>query len=476
MQIAFLITAQLPYLRRAGPSPLGEEPLHTLAAQALLPLLTSLHDMQAKGLQPRIALALAPLVLEQLADLVVQKHFLLWLESYQQQFAQELAQFSVPDENHTAYLARFDHEWAIQAEQSFASRFKRNIALAFRELVQAGLVEPLTAPATLPSLPLLGSNASARAQIEQGIMSTLRHLGRPQGIWLERCGWRAGLDPAFQAGALRYAVVDGELINWLGKPVWLTNPERGRKLIALTPHQGLAAHLTTTLGYPGDPLYRTAGQVGSREAQGLFQRLPYDPYHAYRRAQEHAEHFVSLLLAEAEQRDPDDLLLLSLDAQLLGGSWFEGSAWFQIVLSECLKQPTLQLTTPGDYLRGYRPGQNAAPRPNLRHGHPAPDYWSAIHSAEQQLIALTHQANDLSDEHERVLNQAARELLLAQSGHWLHTDPAAATPSWREYLQRFAELCALATKPRLNSSDLFTLGQLEERDGPFPTLNYRVFS
>lgn len=485
MQIAFLITAHMPYLRRAGPSPAGEEHLHALIAQSLMPLITSLSDMRVAGLQPRVSLALAPLLLEQIADPVVQKHFLIWLAEQQASFSAAAAQHGADDENHTAYLARFYHEWANQVQHSFEGRYKRNLNLTLRDLMQAGIVEHIAAPATMACLPLLSSNASARVQIEQGIMATMRHLGRPQGIWLGGCGWRAGLEPMLDAGALRYAIVDPGLLSESDHPnlAWInsgTRDTRGRRIVALAADIKLKQHLARDLGYPGDPLYRAEATVGASAANGMGTPQPYDPYHAFRRAHEHAAHFVDLLVAEAELCAPDELMIIALDTSLIGASWFEGPTWLQAVLTNCATHASLSLTTPSEYLRRHRPQASVAIRPRLDVWPIARDYWVALHAAENELCALARQFSEPSDDQERVLNQAARELLLAQTGDWsaMLDQPSqrdANEARWYAYLDRCHELCAMARKPSLNSSDLYTLGQLEEYDGPFPTLNYRVF-
>jgi 1,4-alpha-glucan branching enzyme len=77
----------------------------------------------------------------------------------------------------------------------------------------------------------------------------------------------------------------------------------------------------------------------------------------------------------------------------------------------------------------------------------------------------------------RALNQAARELLLAQSSDWAFlmqqkTAPHYATTRTTHHLLRFSrlyeELCA-------NRVDEQWLGQIEARDNIFPTIDYRVY-
>jgi 1,4-alpha-glucan branching enzyme len=78
---------------------------------------------------------------------------------------------------------------------------------------------------------------------------------------------------------------------------------------------------------------------------------------------------------------------------------------------------------------------------------------------------------------ERALNQAARELLLAQTSDWpaLLSD-GQQTWRWRRYLIQFDQLVTMIGRGMLSDADHLLLAQLEEEDGPFATLNYRIFA
>jgi 1,4-alpha-glucan branching enzyme len=487
MQIALLIVAHAPYLRRAGRRPAGEEPLHELIAHSLIPLANLLSDLQATGLGPRVGLACSPLLVEQLLDPVVQKHFVLWMDEVLARRAAELRRFEEAADHHGAYLARFYLEWGRQALRSFEERYERNLARKLRELAAARVIEPLAGAASHAYLPLLSREESVRAQIEHGLLHTIRHLGRAEGLWLPGCGWRPGLERAAADVALRYVVADPSSLpaGAPAAPAWALP----RRLAVVFGDEGLARHIwSPDLGYIGDPLYRDPSADGGYVAIGAGAPQPYDPYHALRRAQEHANHFVSLLVAESARRAHDDLLVVHLDAQLLGALWFEGPTWLQAVMTLCATHPSLTLTTPGDYLKAHRPSGQVRMGPGswAEGGHapwdgpPAAEYWQALHKAEAQMVALAAAHPGAEAELERVLNQAARELLLAQASEWPALlsagEPEERAGRWRSYLARFEQLADMAASARLSASDRFMLEQLEEIDGPFPSLNYRIFA
>ncbi|MEI7772313.1 MAG: 1,4-alpha-glucan branching protein domain-containing protein [Chloroflexales bacterium] len=488
MFVAFLIIAHAPYLRRAGQQPAGEEPLHELIAQGLMPLLDMLGDLQVTGLGPRVAMACSPLLIEQLADPVVQKHFLLWMDERLARRSEDLRRFEVEDDHHGSYLARFYLEWSRQGLHSFVNRYNRNLAQRLRELVAARVIEPLAGAASHAYLPLLGREESARAQIEYGALHTARSLGRPEGMWLPGSGWRTGIEGAISDVGVRYVVVDPASIPPDAGP----GPVRvdGRKLIAIAPSEQIARHIwTPELGYVGDPLYRDPSDPGGYQAIGLGAPQPYDPYHALRRAQEHASHFVSMLVAESERRPPADMLLVLLDASLIGATWFEGPTWLQAVMTLCATHPALSLTTPGEHLRGLRPRQHATLLAGSwgEGGHPpwqspsSASYWQAIQAAEEEMVQIAAEFPSAEADQERALNQAARELMLAQTSDWPEALVATGHAGeqrerWQIYLKRFEQLTDMARLAHIGPSDRFLLDQLEELDGPFPTLNYRMFA
>jgi 1,4-alpha-glucan branching enzyme len=167
----------------------------------------------------------------------------------------------------------------------------------------------------------------------------------------------------------------------------------------------------------------------------------------------------------------------------------EGTTWLQAVLTHCATHGSLRLTTPGAYLREHRPrtqtrlvSSSWSPEGHAAwQGAGAEEYWKTVHAAEARMVELAARFPSAEGEQERVLNQAARELLLAQTSDWsamlsAGVEDDAREPRWRTYLTRFGQLAGMAERDQLSHGDRFLLEQLEELDGPFPNLNYRVFA
>jgi 1,4-alpha-glucan branching enzyme len=496
MQIAFLVTAHVPYVRRAARTAVGEDQLHHTIAEGLIPLINILWELQQSRLQPHIALACSPILLEQLADPLVQNHFALWMQQWLENATQATVRWERESLAHQAYLARFFLEWGSQIFSSFEQRFSRDLVAELQTLCAMGVIEPIAGVATHAYMPLLRHQGSLRSQIELGVASTSQRLRRARGIWLPDSGVRPELPSFLQSAGMRYLIVDPSTLEYehdqsgkiVPEPAWLID----HRLAALPLDMQAGVHIwSEELGYRGDPLYRDARrdvQSGlpywARGSQGA---APYDPYHAYRQAQEHASHFVSVLNRIAESGV--ESMLLPIDLQLIGSDWFEGMIWLRSVLMQCSHHPRLRLSTPRQILRHQAPKGRARLRSaswsaDTSHyawqGQLTKRYWQELYEAEErfsQLIAQEEQGNEF---HDRILNQALRELLLAQASDWpallsAGIEETEAVSRWRTHLRRFSIMVDLFKLPKLGYAEQMMLEQIEDQDNPFPNLNYRVY-
>lgn len=496
--LGIILTAHVPYLRAAGRHPQGEDALHETIAGAIIPVLNALFDLSDAGAGVPVAFGYSPVLLEQLSDNVVQKHFVLWMEEWLEARADALARWERQGAAHNSYLGRFYLDWGRGVLRSFVERYGRNPTAALRELCARG-AEPLAGAATHAYLPLLSQAGSLYAQIDVGTFSTNRHLGRrPSGFWLPECGYHPALLSPLRDSKLRYCIVDPASMDESDTPQMLPRWVIPGQLAALAREQSATEQAwSPELGYPGDPLYRSPRRDPRSRLELWRNGTPgtpltlYDPYDAFQRAQSHAAHFVSTVVAELErfyaQTKQPGLALITLDAELLGRRWFEGPMWLRAVLERVANEQTIQLSIPSEYLRLQRPRQNIVLQEGswgiggdhrAWNGAAARPIWQAISEAEERLIALAHANPNAHGERERVLNQALRELLLAQSSDWplllsqgLTDEPLRRVTS---HLERCERLCRLAEAETLTAQALGYLAEIEELDNPFPYLNYRI--
>ncbi|MCS6938329.1 MAG: DUF1957 domain-containing protein [Roseiflexaceae bacterium] len=499
--LALVLTGHMPYLRAAGRRPDGEDPLHEMIAFSIIPVLNVLYDLHERGMRPYVSLAYSPVLLEQLADIVVQKHFIVWMERWLARCEAALRRWQRQRQRHQAYLARFYLDWGQGVLRSFTERYGRNLVAAMRELCAQGVVEPLGGAATHAYLPLLARQESVRAQLDVGTLTVTRLLGRrPRGIWLPECGFRNGVDQALRLSGTRYFIIDPSSVasdthvTHL-RPRWVAP----RRLIALLRAVDASLQIVSPgIGYVGDPLYlairrdRVTHLPIWRNSDSDAQVEPYDPYHAFRRAQEHAVHFAEWTAAElrafADRHDRPGIVVVPLDADVLGRRWFEGVAWLRALLETILTRHLFALTTPSPYLRAFRPRQTVA----LQDGSwgPGGDHsaWNspasaplryAVSEAEDLVVEMARRFPDARGDRERALNQAVRELLLAQSSDWLlllsRNNASESHRPW-SHLARCQHMCSLAERDSLDEADQMMLAAIEEIDNPFPHLNYRVLA
>lgn len=502
--LSLVLTAHVPYVRSSTRDFEGEEALHQTIVTSLLPTLRVLDELRTLRLAPRVAVAWSPVLLEQLADPVVQKHFVLWMERWLEQVASEISRWEHQGEEHMAYLGRFYLDWGHGLLDSFTERYRRNLVLGLRELVAAGVIEPLAGAATHAYLPLLSRPESLRAQVDAGSLATTRRLGqRPGGFWLPECGYHPNLEPHMLANEARYLIVDPASvvadvpITHL-RPRWLRPP---RLMVLIRAEQASEHVWSRTIGYAGDPLYLSmrrdpASGIGwwANATSEAGQAQPYDPYNAFRLAREHAAHFVAAAAAELEafgrRHDMPGLLVVPLDAEVLGRSWFEGPTWLRAVFDALHEHPAIEPVVPLEYLAAYRPRQHVVlgagswgEGGDHRAWSPpdAAGLWRGIHATEQRLAAIVKRRPDAQGMIERALNQATRELLLAQSSDWplllgQEWAPREALERPLEHLRRCEQLCDLVERGVPDETGEELLDMLEELDNPFPYLNYRVFT
>src|SRR5205807_5602141 len=100
-----------------------------------------------------------------------------------------------------------------------------------------------------------------------------------------------------------------------------------------------------------------------------------------------------------------------------------------------------------------------------------------LHKASERMVELARQFPDASGVQRRALNQAARELLLAQASDWAFiiktgTMVEYAVRRTKEHLLRFTRLYE---QLKGNALDENWLGTVESRDNLFGEIDYRVY-
>jgi 1,4-alpha-glucan branching enzyme len=392
--LSLTLHAHLPYVIHHGTWPHGMEWLLEAAAECYLPLLRVFWNLERDGIALHCNLNLSPVLLEQLAHEDFKSEFPRYLERKIVAAREDEAFFLATNQNEYAELARYWESFFSQALGEFRA-LGGDLIRGFRELQDRGQIEILTCCATHGYLPLLGTDESARAQVQLAVATHTRHFGRPpRGIWVPECGYRpagwwsypvrrddgaaiapdfdrVGVEQVLAESGLSFFFVDTHLIEDaaqvqspyaapsgrrqprspgsyrkedarnLYRP-WLVR-ETQVSVFPRDPHTGLQVWSGET-GYPGDFAYldfhkkRWPGGHRYWRVTGphtdMAEKTIYNPDAAKARIQSHAEHFLSLVretLAEATGSQQPPVLSAPFDAELFGHWWFEGPQWLEAV-------------------------------------------------------------------------------------------------------------------------------------------------
>jgi len=189
--LVFVLHGHLPYARRQGQWPHGEEWIHEAASTTYIPLLIALTDMAERGVPFRLTIGLTPILMEQLSDAAVIANLETYLLDRLRRAESDRIRFDHEGYAREARVAALYAEHFDRALQAFQSRFNRNIVAGFAALQRSGHVELMVSAATHGYLPLLGRASSIAAQLQVGITAYERHVGtKPRSIWLPECAYR----------------------------------------------------------------------------------------------------------------------------------------------------------------------------------------------------------------------------------------------------------------------------------------------
>jgi 1,4-alpha-glucan branching enzyme len=271
-------------------------------------------------------------------------------------------------------------------------------------------------------------------------------------------------------------------------------------------------------GYPGDPIYREFYRdigwdldldyvrpfiqpTGDRKNTGYKyyritgktqDKLPYDPIAARARAATHAGNFLfnreqQIEYLSSRMGDRKPVVVAPYDAELYGHWWFEGPQFIDFLIRKvAYDQRTFQLVTPSDDLREHPRNQVATPPASSWGSGGYANMWldesndwvyRHLHHCARQMVGLARDYPEGSSLQRRALNQAARELLLAQSSDWAFimktgTMVDYAVRRTKEHVLRFLRL---HDQGRGGNIDEAWLSQVESRNNIFPEIDYRVY-
>ena len=486
-------------------------------SETYLPLLDMFRRLEDSHVPFRLGFSLSPVFAQMLSDELLHKKYIAYLDNQIEFGKQELERVKSNPEMHLLAKRCFDQ--VVEQRASFASRYEGNIVRAFDYYQHKGNIEFLATTAIPAFLPFLCPYPeSVQAQIEVALAYYRYSLGiTPQGFWLPELGWVRELGPILRSYGFTYTITDSHGFVFGSPP-----PSRGTFYPAKTPKGlfilGRDFHATADIaamqkkgpyrdnsrdiGYelPLAALGSFLSRDGARfstgfkywKAHGGNQGELYNPDAAQEAAAEDARVFLenccSRLSSAARHMQEQPLSLCALNADSFGRQWHEGPNFLEALFRRAADRRELKLMVPSDYLCHQQASSFEISTPEFsswgKNGYAevwldSSNDWIYRHlnRSIERMVELADRYSENSSLKERALNQAAREILLAQSSDWPaflyrqeYTDYARF--QLENALQNFTTIYEALGSSHISAE---WLTKLERRHNIFPDINYRVF-
>lgn len=509
--LALVLHGHLPFVRHPEHKDSFEENwLYQAITDVYVPLLLVLDSLVDDEVDFRLTFSLTPTLVSMLADPFLQSRYLRRIERLIELSEKEIARTRWQPEFQT--LAAMYCERFQGVRSTFLDRYNRNLVAAFRRLQELGKLEIIASAATHGYLPLLSLQPSAvRSQIQVGIAHYAATFGRkPSGFWLPECGYYPGVDQLLANQGIRFTILETHGITRAqprprygvhaplrspgGVAVFGRDPDSSRQV------------WSAVEGYPGDydyrEFYRDIAQDldfdslqryvhcdGLRVDTGIKyysitgkaeSKQVYVPQQAEKKADIHAEHFLRSREKQIESlasvMDRKPIVVAPYDAELFGHWWYEGPLWLNHVIRKIARNAdSIQLVTLSEYLEDCPAIQPAEPpmcswgRNGFNEVWLSPDnQWIYPHLRRAARVMDRLERDYASSDALtlRALDQARRELLLAQSSDWAFMISSRTTVDYanertKSHLLNFNRLSEQVVRGNIDEP---RLAEIESRD------------
>ena len=521
--VALVLHAHLPFVRHPESDyVLEEEWLYEAITETYIPLLHIFEGLKRDEIDFKMTMSITPPLVSMLRDPLLQKRYDKHLAQLQELIDNEIIRNE--HNSHLRYLAEYYAKEFAQIRETWEC-YNGDLVLAFKQFLDSHNLEIITCGATHGYFPLMKMYPEAVwAQIKVACEHYEENFDRPpQGIWLPECAYHEGVERMLADAGLRYFLIDGHgILSARPRPRYGTYApiftETGVAAFGRD-HESSQQVWSSKVGYPGDPEYREFYKDlgweaeyeyikpyimpnGQRKNTGikyhkitspqieLSDKALYDPYWARKKAAEHAGNFMYNLeqqvgnLEAIMQRAP--IVVSPYDAELFGHWWYEGP-WFidYLFRKAWYDQNIFDMVHLAEYLQDNLTQQVCRPSQSSWGYKGFHEYWlnhtnawiyPHLHRATERMIELSRL--EPADELQwKALNQAARELLLAQSSDWAFimrtgTMVPYAVRRTRSHLLRFNKIYDDVKAKKVDSG---WLEKVEKIDNIFPGINYRVY-
>ncbi|MFA5038276.1 MAG: 1,4-alpha-glucan branching protein domain-containing protein [Candidatus Omnitrophota bacterium] len=518
--LCMVLHGHLPYVRHPEHEDFLEEDwFYEAITETYIPLILMFERLERDKVNFRLTMSVTPTLASMLTDGLLQDRYIKHIS--------RLIELAHKEVERTRWMPEFQNLAQMYLRiftesRDLFERYHRNLVSAFRRFQDSGNLEIITCGATHGFFPLMEvTKPSVRAQVKVAVANYEKNFGRrPRGIWLPECGYTPGDDEILKENGIKFFFTDSHgILHGTPRPKYgVFAPVYCKSGVACFARDMESSKQvwSSVEGYPGDyeyrEFYRDVGfdldfeyikpyihPDGIRVNTGIKyfkitgttnEKRPYNPDAARAKAADHAGNFMFNrekqveYLYDALGRKP--IIISPYDAELFGHWWFEGPMWIEFLIRKiAFDQHTLRMVTPSEYLAENPRNQVITPSMSSWGWKGYSEVWLQgsndwvyrhLHKASRVMTDLVRRYPDASGFLRRALNQALRELLLAQSSDWAFiiatgTHVAYAQQRTKSHLLRFFRLTEDIGRDAIDED---FLKELEYIDNIFPEIDYRV--
>lgn len=521
--LMIMLHAHLPFIRYPEHENFLEENwLYETMTETYIPLIKIIGDLVDDNVDFRLSLSLTPPLVEMLNDELLMSRYQRYLgrliELSRKEIYRNRKNIRLSD------LAKMYHKRFLRTRHLFENVYGKDLISAFRRLMESGRIEIATSSATHAYLPALMTEPGAvKAQLQLAVAHFKKFFAvRPAGIWLPECGFTPEMDILLKDAGLGYFFLEshGVLNSSQKSRKNIYSPVKTPSGITVFARDNLSSRQVWSAqdGYPGDAdyrdFYRDIGfdldldyirpylPDGMRTFTGIkYFRImhrksdakkPYNREKALQKAEIHAGHFLKSrekqILSLNTKLKVRPLITAAFDAELFGHWWFEGPEWLNRLLRKGPGSRKLfRFITPSEFI-----AENPATeilKPSLsswgQQGYSSTwidtsNSWvyKHLHRAAKRMAEMAGKNLKAKGLAKRALDQAARELLLAQASDWafmMQKEKASefATGKFTEHITNFSHLYHEITSGRINRE---RLAFLERKNNIFSDIDFRIYA
>ena len=461
--LSLVLHAHLPFIRHPEhESFLEENWLFEAITDTYIPMINVFDGLIDDDVDFNITISLSPTLIEMLRDDLLVSRYLKHLDKLIKLADLEVERTASDERiNKTALMYQERYK---TTKYIFCEKYNKNILDAFRKFQNLGKVEVITCCATHGYLPLMNLYRPAvKAQVKVAVDTYKEVFGKiPEGFWLPECGYYPGDDEILSEFGIKYFFVEthGILFGSPRPKYGIYSPylcDSGCAVFGRDAESSKAVW-SSKEGYPGDHNYReyyrdigfdsdyeyikpfisgcgTRMNVGIKyhriTGEGNYKDL-YDRQVALNTAADHAGNFMYNREKQVEYlssiMDRPPIIVSPYDAELFGHWWFEGPEWLDFLLRKIhFDQDSVKTITPGKYLKLYNEYPRITPSMSSWGFKGYSEVW--LDGSNDWIYKHLHKMAEIMNENannfknadgikKRILNQMARELLLAQSSDW----------------------------------------------------------